>query len=122
MSSIKTFQDLEVYQVARKLAKEVFSLTKKFPPEEKYSLTDQIRRASRSIKANIAEGWWKRFYEDVFKRHLIDAMGSGEETKLWLISAFDCNYINEKEFEYLFNQYDLPGSKIYKLHQNRKTF
>lgn len=70
---VKTFLDLEVYQQARQLAKEIFNLTIKFPPEEKYSLTDQIRRSSRSISANIAEGWSKRIYINSFKRHLVDA-------------------------------------------------
>jgi len=96
MPPIKSFRDLEVYQLARKLALQIFELNKTFPPEEKYSLTDQIRRSSRSVKANIAVGWGKRIYEDVFKRHLIDAMGSLEETKSWLLSGYDCKYIIEK--------------------------
>ena len=90
MPPIKTFRDLEVYELSRKLALKIFILSKKFPPEEKYSLTDQVRRSSRSIAANIAEAWGKRIYEDGFKRHLIDALGSLEETKSWLLSGYDC--------------------------------
>ena len=66
--AIKTFLDLEIYNLSRQLAKEIFQLTLQFPSEERYSLTDQIRRSSRSIKANIAEGWGKRIYINNFKR------------------------------------------------------
>ena len=117
---IQSFFDLEVYQIARKLAKEIFLLTKKFPPEEKYSLTDQIRRSSRSVKANIAEGYGKKIYIDVFKRHLVDSLGSKDETISWLASAFDCNYISESEYKTLAGEYDKLGSKIYKLRENWK--
>lgn len=86
---IKTFLDLEIYNLSKQLAKEIFQLTLQFPAEEKYSLTDQIRRLSRSIKANIAEGWGKRIYINNFKRYLVDSNGSLEETKSWLISALD---------------------------------
>ena len=117
---IQSFNDLEVYQIARKLEKEIFNLTKKFPAEEKYSLTDQIRRSSRSVKANIAEGWGKKFYVDVFKRHLIDSSGSKDETISWLQSALDCNYISEEVFNSLYKEYDILGSKIFKLWENWK--
>ena len=121
MPPIKSFRDLEVYQLARKLALQIFELSKHFPPEEKYSLTDQIRRSSRSVKANIAEGWGKRNYEDVFKRHRIDAMGSLEETKSWLLSGYDCKYIIDREYDSIFAEYELLGGKLYKLHQNWKS-
>jgi four helix bundle protein len=120
MTPIKSFRDLEVYQTARKLALDIFIITKKFPKEEKYSLIDQIRRSSRSIKANIAEGWGKRIYIDVFKRHLIDALGSLEETKSWLISSLDCSYLTTEEYEKICNDFELLGGKIYNLHKNWK--
>ena len=120
MEPIQKFLDLKVYQIARKLASEVFNLTKKFPPEEKYSLTDQIRRSSRSVKANIAEGWGKRKYPEVFKRHLVDSLGSLEETKSWLISSLDCNYISGEYFENLYDKYDTLGGKIFRLHERWK--
>jgi four helix bundle protein len=120
MSPIETVDDLEVYRIARKLALDIFELTKEFPKEERYSLTDQIRRSSRSIKANIAEGWGKRIYITVFKRHLVDALGSLEETKSWLISCLDCNYITKEIFQKLSKQYDILGSKIYRLRENWK--
>ena len=95
---IKSFLDLDVYKLSRELAKEIFQLTLKFPVEEKYSLTDQIRRSSRSVKANIAEGWGKRIYLNSFKSHLVNSNGSLEETKSWCISALDCNYISQEVF------------------------
>lgn len=119
---IKTFLDLDIYKLSRQLAKEVFQLTLKFPPEEKYSLTDQIRRSSRSVKANIAEGWGKRTYINNFKRHLVDSNGSLEETKSWCISALDCNYISQDIFNDLFNKAEIIGGKLWKLHDTWKDF
>ena len=110
--AIKTFLDLEIYNLSRQLAKEIFQLTLQFPAEEKYSLTDQIRRSSRSIKANIAEGWGKRIYINNFKRHLVDSNGSLEETKSWLISALDCNYISEEIFSGFIIKTEIIGSKL----------
>ena len=119
---IKTFLDLEIYNLSRQLAKEIFHLTLQFPPEEKYSLTDQIRRSSRSVKANIAEGWGKRIYINSFKRHLVDSNGSLEETKSWCISALDCNYISEKIFTDLISKAEIIGGKLWKLHDNWQDF
>ena len=119
---IKTFLDLDIYTLSRQLAKEIFQLTLKFPPEEKYSLTDQIRRSSRSIKANIAEGWGKRIYINNFKRHLVDSNGSLEETKSWCISALDCNYISEEIFNDLISKAEIIGGKLWKLHDTWQDF
>ncbi len=119
---IKTFLDLDVYKLSRQLAKEIFQLTLKFPTEEKYSLTDQIRRSSRSVKANIAEGWGKRVYINSFKRHLVDSNGSLEETKSWCISTLDCNYISTEVYENLINKAEVIGGKLWKLHDTWKDF
>lgn len=120
--AIKTFPDLDIYKLSRQLAKDIFLLTLKFPPEEKYSLTDQIRRSSRSVKANIGEGWGKRIYINSFKRHLVDSNGSLEETKSWVISSLDCNYITEEIYNDLINKAEVIGSKLWKLHDTRKDF
>jgi four helix bundle protein len=101
---------------------EIFSLSRAFPKEEKYSLTDQIIRASRSIGANIAEGWGKRTYENEFRRHLIYSLGSVEETKAWLLFAKDCNYISPEQYGTLYVRCDFIGSKIFKLYENWKKF
>jgi four helix bundle protein len=118
---IRSIKDLEVYVLAYKLAMNIFQISKKFPLEEKYSLTDQIRRSSRSIAVNISEGWGKRIYELQFKRYLVDAIGSVEETKSWLNFATDCEYLNSAEFEVLYSDLDKIGSKIYRLYENWKS-
>ncbi len=94
MSLANSFRDLDVYNLSRELSKEVFELTKKFPPEEKYSLTDQVRRSSRSVGAQIAEAWAKRRYEKHFISKLTDADGEQLETQHWIEVSFDCGYIN----------------------------
>jgi four helix bundle protein len=114
---IKTFTDLEVYKSSHNLAMKIFFLSKKFPVEERYSLTDQIRRSSRSIAANIAEGWGKRISPLHFKKHLVDSLGSLEETKSWLMFSRDCEYLQSVDFEELFNEYDNLGGKIWRLHE-----
>ncbi len=96
---VRTYRDLNVFQVSYSLAMKIFEVTKTFPKEERYSLTDQIRRSSRSVPVNICEGWAKRKYKNVFLRHLIDSTGSCEETKVWLDFAKDCKYIKLKEYE-----------------------
>ena len=119
---IKTAFDLEVFKLSYELAMEIFQISRNFPKEEKYSLTDQVIRSSRSISANIAEGWGKRVYENEFKRHLIYSMGSLEETKTWLCFARDCSYLKVPVFDTLNSKCDELGAKIYKLYENWKTF
>ena len=92
-----SFRDLFAYQQSRALAKDIFELSKRFPREEMYSLTDQIRRSSRSVGAQIAEAWAKRRYERSFISKLADADGEQYETQHWLETAADCGYINEAE-------------------------
>jgi four helix bundle protein len=96
---IKSYRDLKVYQLSYSFAMDIFWKTKNFPREELYSLTDQIRRSSRSISSNIVEGWAKRKYENVFKRQLIDSFGSSNETQNWLNFAHDCKYLEDEEYE-----------------------
>lgn len=117
---IKTFQDLEVYQLSHAFAMKIFFMTGSFSAEEKYSLTDQIRRSSRSVAANIAEGWGKRIYINNFKKQLVDANGSLEESKSWLLFSKDCNYINKEKQVELFNEAEVIGSKIWCLHERWK--
>jgi four helix bundle protein len=89
---IRSFRDLLVYQKARQLAQDIFGLTKTFPKEETYSLTDQIRRSSRSVGAQIAEAWAKRRYEKHFISKLTDADGEQQETQHWIDTAEGCGY------------------------------
>ncbi|HVK96881.1 MAG TPA: four helix bundle protein, partial [Flavisolibacter sp.] len=118
---IKTLSDLDVFNLSYKYANEIFIITRSFPREEIYSLTDQVIRSSRSIAANIAEGWGKRTYENEFKKHLVYATGSLEETKVWLLFSKDCKYITTEKFQELFLSSDELGAKIYKLYQTWKT-
>lgn len=119
---IKSYRDLEVYKKSYKSAMEIFYLTKKFPKEEIYSLTSQIRDSSRSVPANIAEGWAKRKYENIFKRQLIDALGSAEETQVWLDFALDCRYILKEEHNNLICRYDEIGKMLNGLFDNWETY
>ena len=89
------FRGLRVYQLAFRLAMEIYQESKKFPPEEKYSLTDQIRRASRSVATNIGEGYRRKQYPKMFVSKLSDADGEGTETQVWIDFAQACNYISE---------------------------
>jgi four helix bundle protein len=91
----RSHRDLIVYQKSRILANEIFELTKSFPKEETYSLTDQIRRSSRSVGAQIAEAWAKRLYEKHFISKLTDADAEQLETQHWIEIALDCGYIEE---------------------------
>ncbi|MDP1545309.1 MAG: four helix bundle protein [Anaerolineales bacterium] len=93
----KSHRDLIVYQKARTLAQEVFEMTKSFPKEETYSLTDQIRRSSRSVGAQIAEAWAKRPYEKHFISKLTDSDGEQHETQHWIEVAEDCGYISHEK-------------------------
>lgn len=106
MSTIKFHQDLKVYQKSFETAMMIFELSKLFPKEELYSLTDQIRRSSRSVSANISEAWGKRKYEKSFIAKLTDSEAEARETPTWLQFALACNYINEEQFKILNNQYN----------------
>jgi four helix bundle protein len=99
-------QDLEVYRKAFEAAAEVFEISKQFPKEEIYSLTDQIRRSSRSVSANIAEAWRKRRYEAAFVAKLNDSEGEAAETQTWLEFAVRCEYLTPEIGRALFKTYD----------------
>lgn len=119
---VRTYRDLNVYQLSYSLAMKLFEATEGFPKEETYSLTDQMRRASRSIPTNIAEGWAKRKYENVFIRHLIDSNGSCEETKVWLDLARDCKYIDTHKYKDLLEGYKEVGAMLNSLIKNWQTY
>lgn len=95
MENSQGFRDLKVYQLAFNLAMEIFYESKRFPAEEKYSLTDQIRRASRSIPGNIGEGYRKKRYPRMFVSKMADADGEATETQVWLDFAYECGYLSQ---------------------------
>ena len=106
MERIKSHKDLRVYQAAIDAAMRIFEITKRFPVEERYSMTDQMRRSSRSVCSNIGEAWRKRRYPAHFKSKLSDSEGEAEETRVWLDLAFRCKYITEAEAVDLDQTYD----------------
>jgi len=105
-SRIKSVRDLDVYRMAFDAAMRIFEVSKNFPKEEMYSLTDQIRRLSRSVCSNLAEGWRKRKYKAVFLNKLSDAGQEASETQTWLQFALRCNYLDETTFASLDGIYD----------------
>ena len=98
MSAARSFRDLRVYQLPRSAADEVFRITKDFLREERYALTDQIRRSARATKAMIAEAWARRRYKAVFINKLDEALGEAGETQSWLDDALDSGYIDIDQF------------------------
>lgn len=119
---LKHFRDLEVYQFAFKSAMRIFEISKSFPTDEKYSLTDQIRRASRSVCSNLSEAWRKRKYKAVFCNKLTDSMQEASETQCWLEFALSCNYINQNVFEELDLEYEKIISMLNSMEMNADKF
>lgn len=109
---ITSYRDLDVYQMAMDGAMKIFTITKSFPPEEKYALTDQIRRSSRSVCANICESWRKRRYKMAFISKLSDAETEADETLVWLEFALRCKYIDKSTFKDLVDLYDKIIGKL----------
>ena len=103
---IRHFRDLLVYRRAFEAAMTIFQLRKEFPSEEKYSLVDQIRRASRSVCANLSEAWRKRRYIAVFKNKVTDSMQEASETQCWLEFSLACEFIEQATFENLDGEYE----------------
>ena len=106
MKLIHTHKDLEVFRLAYDNANKIYKMTKLFPKEELYSLTDQIRRSSRSVSTNIAEAFRKRRYQKAFILKLSDSEGEAAETQVWLDFALACSYINTQLHDELYKSYD----------------
>jgi len=119
---LRHFRDLEVYRRGFDAAMEIYQMTKKFPSDEKYSLVDQIRRSSRSVCANLAEGWRKRRYPAVFKNKITDSMMEASETQCWLEFCLACQYIKQNEFEKLDNEYEQIMAMLNSMEMNAAKF
>jgi four helix bundle protein len=102
-------KDLKAYQIAYRLAMAIFRESKTFPKEERYALTDQVRRSSRSVVANLAEGYRKRQYPKIFLNKLADADGESTETQVWLDFAYDCGYLPQERYVMLTKGYEEVG-------------
>ena len=106
---IRTFKDLIVYQTAFEQAMEIFEVTKGFPKIEQYSLTDQIRRSSRSVCVNIGEAWRKIRYPAHFVSKLTDADAEATETMIWLDFSLHCRYLGQKPYKIATDGYEEIG-------------
>jgi four helix bundle protein len=113
--AVRHFRDLEVYQNALATGLRVYELSKKFPSEERYALTDQIRRPSRSVCANLAEAWRKRRYEAAFISKLSDAEGEAAETQVHLEFAFHHHYVSRDEFLSIDDAYEKICAQIVRM-------
>ncbi len=122
MKLIKSHKDLEVYQVSFDLAMQIFHESKPFPKEEQYSLTDQVRRSSRSVCANLAEAWRKRRYEASFISKLSDAEAEAAETQVWLEFAIQCGYLKDEVGQKLSASYENIIGKIITLINNSQPW
>jgi four helix bundle protein len=116
------YQDLKVYQLSYRLAMEIYHESKNYPKEERYSLTDQIRRSSRSVAANIAEGYRKRKYQLVFINKLSDSDAECAETQVWLDFAADCRYSTKEFCERIKAQYAEVGRMIHGMISHPEKF
>ena len=119
---INSFRDLRVYVEACALDLAVFKQTQTFPKEELYSLTDQVRRSSRSIGANLAEAWAKRRYPSHFVSKLTDSDGELQETRHWISRAVAYGYLNQEDVRVLELQCDSIGAKLGRMIQNPDRF
>jgi four helix bundle protein len=118
MSRIQSHEELDVYRLAFEAAMRIFELTKGFPKEETYSLTDQMRRSSRSVCSNIAEAWRKRRYSAAFVSKLNDAEAEAAETQTWIKFAVDCGYLDSEIGSDLHKSYDFVIGKLVNIIRN----
>jgi len=122
MTQYRGFKDLKVYQLAYSLALEIFHDTKQFPREELYSLTDQIRRSSRSVAASIAEAWKKRKYQKAFVSKLVDSSAEAAEVDVWLDMCRDCGYLSPERHEYFASKYDEVSRMLHSMIEHPDRF
>lgn len=109
---VRRHRDLDAYKLAFEAAMQIFELSRKFPVEERYSLTDQIRRSSRSVCANLAEAWRKRRYQAAFVAKLSDCEAEAAETQTWIEFAVRCNYLDAETGRVLYQTYDQILGKL----------
>lgn len=119
---ISSVRQLKVYELAFSTAMEIFEVSKRFPKEETYSLTDQVRKSSRSVCTNLAEGWRKRKYKAVFTNKLSDAAQEAAETQTWLEFALACRYIDQKTFDRIDDRYEHIFAMLFTMQQKVDSF
>jgi four helix bundle protein len=119
---VKSFRDLNVYKLALEEAKKIFVISRDFPKEETYSLTDQIRRSSRAVNAMVAEAWARRRYQAAFVNKLNEALGEAMETQAWLDHARECDYIQAEMYQELDKSWQYVGAMLNKMIQKADIF
>lgn len=122
MAAIRSFRDLRVYQKAKEQAGVIFQLTRRFPREECYSLTDQIRRSSRAVGALIAEGWGRRRYQAAFINKMSEAISEALETQAWLDHAVDCGYLTSETHSELDQEWCHVGGMLQRMIDSADKF
>lgn len=122
MAIITSFRDLDVYKLAREQAKKIFTATKSFPKEEKYSLIDQMRRSSRAVNAMIAEAWARRRYPAAFISKIVEALGEAMETQAWLDYAWDYKYIDRNQHRELDDAWQHVGAMLARMIERSDDF
>jgi four helix bundle protein len=122
MPVIRSFRDSDVYRLALKEAKRVFIITRSFPLEERYTLTDQIRRSSRAVNALLAEGWARRRYVAAFKNKVNESLGEAMETQAWLDHALECDYVSEAQHRELDDAWQHIGAMLNRVIQRADDF
>jgi four helix bundle protein len=122
MAVIRGFRDLDVYALAREQGKNIFVLSKSFPKDERYSLTDQIRRSSRAVNAMIAEAWARRRYPAAFINKIDEALGEAMETQAWLDHTADCGYMDRGQHRALDEAWQKIGAMLNRMIQRADDF
>ena len=112
MAPARSFRELKVYAKAREAAKQVFLVSKEFPRDERFALTDQIRRSLRAVKAMLAEAWARRRYKAAFINKIDEALGEANETQSWLDDALDAQYLSPANFNDLNDRYQAIGGML----------
>lgn len=119
---MRGFKDLLAYTKAFELSMQIFEISKKFPKEETYSLTDQIRRSSRSVCANLAESYRKRVYYKHFMSKVTDAQMENSETEVWLDFAVACEYVSQEQYQKLLDLNDEVGKLLHHIYNNPEKY
>jgi len=122
MAVIRGFRDPDVYAQAREQAQKIFALSKSFPKEERYSLTDQIRRSSRAVNAMIAEAWARRRYPAAFINKIDEALGEAMETQAWLDPTVDCGYMDRSQHRAMDEAWQKIGAMLNRMIQRADDF
>jgi len=122
MAIIRGFRELDVYKIGLEHARTVYEISRTFPPEERYSLTDQLRRSSRAVNAMIAEGWARRRYPASFVNKLNEAMGEAMETQAWLDRALACKYLSQTQHDQLDDAFQHIGAMLNRMIDRTSDF